>query len=121
MFRVLFEISLPLSALATVRACLTPTALPPGVSGRLEIQDGGAGCQSAARGGKAGWTPCWISVQGEQGTRDSLEESIRRLREAVVLAAREGGLELRAVPTTAQIGEEFRRYRDLLDVLPDLG
>jgi hypothetical protein len=33
----------------------------------------------------------------------------------VVEAAREGKLELLAIPASAQIGEEYRRLRDVLD------
>jgi len=121
MVRVLFEISLPFAALAPVRSCLAPSALPAGIVGRLEVQDGAAGCQSPAWGGDAAWTPCWISVEAEQETAASLRQPLHQLRAAVVEAARHGSLEVYAVPATAQIGEEFRRYRDLLDILPDLG
>jgi hypothetical protein len=121
MVRVLFEISLPFAALAPVRSCLEQSALPAGIVGRLEVQDGAVGCQTPARGGEAAWTPCWISIEGERRTAASLREPLRRLRAAVVKAARHGSLEVYAIPATAQIGEEFRRYRDLLDILPDLG
>jgi len=121
MIRVLFETSLPLATLADVRARLRPEVLPAGVVGRMEMQDGSAGCQSLARGGDAGWTPCWISLEGEDIGAADLEGPLRRVREAVVSAARTGGLELYAIPATAQVGDAFRRYRDLLDVLADLG
>jgi hypothetical protein len=121
MVRVLFEISLPRTALASVRSALAPDALPRGIVARLETDARFAGCQGPARGGEADWIPCWISIGGEQGIAASLEEPLRRLRAAVVAAARRGSMEIYAIPATAQIGDEFRRYRDVLDVLRDLG
>jgi len=121
MVRVLFEISLPHDTVDSVRSTLAPETLAAGIVGRLEMDERGGGCQSPARGGEAAWTPCWISVEGQHVDASSLAGPLHRLREAVVAAARRGGLQLYAIPATAQIGEEFRRYPDLLDVLADLG
>lgn len=116
MVRVLFEISLPEATLARIRSTLEPGALPEGVSGRLEIVGRSGGCESPARGGEAHWTPCWISLEADQTRQGDLAGALGPLKEALVRAAVTGGLDLFAVPATAQIGDGFHRFRDLLDV-----
>lgn len=116
MVRVLFEISLPASTLAKVAAALEPGAVPEGVVGRLQVVDRSGGCESPARGGAASWTPCWISLEAQAGREGELATCLRPLKAALADAARTGGLELFAVPATAQIGDEFHRFRDLLDL-----
>jgi hypothetical protein len=116
MVRILFEISLPASTLGSVAMALGPGAVPEGVVGRLQVVDRSGGCESPAQGGAASWTPCWISLEAPEERRTALASCLSPLKAALVAAARTGGLELFAVPATAQIGEEFHRFRDLLDV-----
>ena len=115
MVRVLFEVSLPARALSRVRSALAPGTLPQGVGGRLEEVGGLSGCESPARGGDAAWTPCWISLEGEPGP--GFTAALRRLRREVVAAAAEGGLEVLAIPATAEVDGAFHRYRDVLDAV----
>ncbi|MEW6490742.1 MAG: hypothetical protein AB1578_22870 [Thermodesulfobacteriota bacterium] len=115
MVRILFEISLPASTLESVAAALGPGAVPEGVVGRLQVVDRSGGCESPAQGGAASWTPCWISLEAPEGREAALASCLPPLKMALVTAARTAGLELFAVPATAQIGEEFHRFRDLLD------
>ncbi|MDW7711522.1 MAG: hypothetical protein SCH98_13720 [Deferrisomatales bacterium] len=121
MVRVLLEISLPQGALEGVRRALAPSALPEGLTGRLEPLGGLGGCESLARGGANDWTPCWVCLEAGPGGEQALAGVLARLREALTEAARAGGLELLAIPATAQLGEEFCRFRDLLDVARRLG
>ncbi|MHB8766942.1 MAG: hypothetical protein ACYDA8_21735 [Deferrisomatales bacterium] len=120
MVRILFEVSLPAHTLPGVWAVLSPQALGSNLEGRLETFDGG-GCQGQAAGGEAAWTPCWVSLQARDPGSPALAEGVRRVREAVVRAAREGGVELLVLPATAQIGDGFYRFRDLLDALEPQG
>ena len=80
-----------------------------------------AGCETPAQGGEAAWTPCWISVEAGPKDRAALVQTLRDLKGHVVAAARLGKLELFAIPASAQIGDSFRRYRDVLDIVDDLG
>ncbi|MBE0618538.1 MAG: hypothetical protein IH608_11525 [Proteobacteria bacterium] len=121
MVRVLFEISLPESTLPRIRAALTGSALPAGIAGRLDPAGGSGGCQSPALGGAAGWTPCRISLEAQDTRQEALGEALAPLKEVLVAAAREGRMELFAVPATAQIGDGYYRFRDLLDVRQRLG
>jgi hypothetical protein len=116
MVRVLFEISIPEASLEGIRAALAPGALPEGITGRLEVVARSGGCESPARGGNARWTPCWISLEAAEGRRQALAGALGPLKEALAGAARPAGLELFAVPATAQIGDGFHRFRDLLDL-----
>ncbi|GAB4258742.1 MAG: hypothetical protein Kow0092_06540 [Deferrisomatales bacterium] len=120
MTRVLFEISLPAHTIDRVRVSLSPEVLPPGVEGGLEEVERSGGCESSARGGAVAWTPCWISLSCQGTPGPAFAASVRHLREVLVEAAAEGGLQLFAVPATAQVGETFLRFRDLLDVLDRL-
>jgi len=121
MVRVLFEISLPESTLPEVRAALAGSALPAGVSGRLEVTGTQAGCQSPARGGAAAWTPCWVSLEADEARGGALGEALGPLKGVLAVATRAGGTELFSVPASAQIGEGYYRFRDLLDVPRRLG
>ena len=116
MVRLLFETSLPARTLRGVAALLEAERLPPGVRGRFGMGEQLAGCESPARGGDQDWTPCWVSLEAET-TEEGFFHAIRAVRQAVVEAAREGGIELFAIPASAQIGEGYHRMRDLLDVL----
>lgn len=120
MVRVLFEISLPAKTLEAIEHFLAPDNLPSGIRGRLERVERTVGCETPAQGGDAGWTPCWISVEAAPGDRARLLETLRELKARVVEAAKVGGLEVFAVPASAQIEEAFRRYRDILDIAEDL-
>ena len=120
MVRVLFEISLPARTLAGVASALEPGTLPRGVAARVEVSGGLSGCQSPAQGGAAEWTPCWISLETDRPSAEFLE-ALRRVRQTVVEAAHEGNVELFAIPAAVQIGEEYRRVKDVLglaDYLP---
>jgi hypothetical protein len=121
MVRILFEISLPAHSLGQVREALSPDVLPTGVSGRIEALDTMAGCESLAAGGDAGWTPCWISLEASRPGTPGLDGAVRHLKEVIVASAREGKVELFSIPATAQIGEAFLRFRDLLEIVDRLG
>ena len=119
MVRVLFEISLPGRTLARVASALGPGALPQGVAGRIEVSGGLPGCESPAQGGAAQWTPCWISLEADRPSAEYLD-ALRRVRQTVVEAAHEGNVELFAIPAAVQIGEEYRRIKDILGVADHL-
>ena len=121
MVRVLFEISLPAMSLRKVQDALRPENLGAAVAGRVELSPAAAGCESPARGGEASWTPCWISVEAQDSMGTELTDALRRVKRAVVEACHDGGLEVRAIPANAQIGDEYHRFRDLLDVARHLG
>lgn len=120
MVRILFEISLPAATLGAVAAALGPGAVPEGVAGRLQAVERSKGCESPAQGGAASWTPCWISLEAPAGREAALASCLAPLKAVLAAAARTGGMELFAIPATAQIGEEFLRFRDLLDAAPRL-
>lgn len=115
MVRILVETSLPAHTVGRVEAGLASLA---GVSARLERAEGGPGCQSPAAGGDAGWTPCWLSLEGEGVDREALRAAAQRLKALVVEACREGCLEVYALPASAQIGDGYYRLRDVADA-PD--
>lgn len=117
MIRILVEISLPSGAIPSLRRHLSPAALPEGVRGRLEAATRSSGCESPAVGGEASWTPCWVSIETNSDDVTPLEAPLRQLKEELVAAVRPGGLELFCIPAFAQVGDEYRRLRDVLDVL----
>lgn len=116
MVRVLFEISLPSPSLDTVAEALREGALGPGITARLGLDAVGTGCSGPARGGNAGWTPCWIAIEGQEENPGPVAAALSRVKALVVEACRSAGLELFAIPANAQIRDEFYRLRDILDV-----
>jgi hypothetical protein len=117
MIRILMEISLPSGSIPRVRAQLSAAALPEGVRGRLEAATRTGGCESPAVGGEASWRPCWVSIETNSDDVTALEAPLRRLKEELVAAVRPGGLELFCIPAFAQVGDEYRRLRDVLDAI----
>ncbi len=111
------EISLPSGSIPRLRRHLSSAALPEGVRGRLETATRSGGCESPALGGEASWTPCWLSVETDSDDVAPLEAPLRRLKEELVAAVRPGGLELFCIPAFAQVGDEYRRLRDVLEVV----
>lgn len=119
MIRVIFEVSLPSRRVGPVRMELAAHPVP-GTFARLELNARGPGCEGPARGGRADWTPCWISVESEDESPGPMAEALSRVKDLVVEACREGGLELFSIPANAQIGDDYRRFRDLTDLAEHL-
>lgn len=113
MVRILVETSLPFRAIEGVRERLGP--MPPGIEARFGLAEGGAGCEGAAAGGEARWTPCWLSLEGENPTREAVRAAAEALKALVAEACRLGGVELCALPASAQIEDGFYRLRDVVD------
>ena len=116
MVRVLFETSVPARTLEGLRREIEAAAAKGGVSARVETVARGA-CAGPASGGEAQWTPCWVSLEGEAPAEAPFAEALRDVKAAVAGACRTGGLEVFALPANAQVGEEFHRFRDLLDAV----
>ena len=121
MVRVILEISLPAETVPAVAEVLAAGRLGPGSRARLERSQGGSGCSGPAVGGEARWTPCWISVEWDRAGREQVAQAMERLKRLLALACSRGGMELFAVPASAQVGEGFYRVRDLLDVAGQVG
>lgn len=113
MVRILVETSLPAHTVARVRAGLR--ALGPGVTADAEVLGAGAGCERPACGGDAAWTPCTLSLELPDCGRDAVRAAAQALKTLVADACREGGLEVFALPASAQIDDGFYRLRDVLD------
>ena len=113
MVRIVVETSLPARTVSGICALLAPGSLPAGVVGHLEERQDAGLCAGPARGGKGNWVPCWISLQFSDARDPGFAETLRGLRDAVVEAARQGGLELLLVPAAVQWGETYHRVRDL--------
>lgn len=114
MLRALLEVSLPRRTLAAVTAALD--GLGPGLRARAEEVEEGGGCGGLARGGEAEWTACRILLEADSPAPPRLEEALTAVKGLLCAAAREGGLELLQVPVMAQIGEDYLRLRDLLEL-----
>ncbi len=116
MVRILFEVSLPARTVDEVAETLSPRALGHGATGRLETVPRLGGCAGPAVGGDARWVPCWVAVEWP-GTprRDDVRLVLGRVKGMIARACSQGGLHVRVIPATAQIGEEFLRFRDVLD------
>ncbi len=117
MIRVLIEVSLPASTIGDLRAAAA--SLAP-FRTTLDPFAGSFGCESPARGGRAEWTPCWISAEADDRSLPEVAGALRKLKDLIYEAAKEGGLELLQIPANVQIDDGFYRVRDLLDVLPRL-
>jgi hypothetical protein len=115
MIRILFELSLPEHTLSGLKSNIAK--LGSGAQIELHPSEGGGGCQGSAVGGELFWIPCWISLQAESPSHPPLPGLLRRLKELLCAAAQEGGLTLYRIPVTAQVGDEYRRFRDLLEAL----
>jgi len=58
-----------------------------------------------------------VSIETVSDDVTPLEAPLRRLKGELVAAVRPGGLELFCIPAFAQVGDEYRRLRDVLDVI----
>ncbi len=114
--RILFEVSVPERTLPELAEALSPRALGHGAAGRLETVPRLGGCAGPAVGGSARWVACWVSVEwsGTPG-RDQARAVLEHVKQAVARACSRGGVLLRVLPATAQIGQDFLRLRDILD------
>lgn len=119
MIRILLEQSLPRRSLPSLQAALHD--LGDGVRSRAEPIDSGPGCESLVRGGEAEWTPCSISLEVLPPAEARLPEVLGRVKELLCEAARLGDLELLQIPVNAQVGDEYLRFRDLLEVARHAG
>lgn len=116
MVRILFETSVPASTLKGLTEALGAAAARGGLAARVETVARGA-CAGPATGGDADWTPCWVSLEAESPDPARVAAALRDVKALVAAACRSGGLEVFAVPSNAQVGDEFRRFKDLLDVV----
>jgi len=114
---IVLETSLPAHTVPRVRALLAPEALPKGVSGYLEEPAVTGLCAGPTRGGKENWVPCWLTLQGDAPQEPGFAAALRTVRAALVDAARQGGMELYALPAAVQWGERYCRVRDIADAL----
>ncbi|GAB6063137.1 hypothetical protein [Deferrisoma palaeochoriense] len=121
MVRVLFEISLPEAALEEIAGLLEPGRLAPGAGGGVQFSGRGRGCEGPAVGGDARWTPCWITLEWpETPPAAEARRALEVLKRALAAACEPFGLELRAIPATAQVGDAYLRFKDLPDVADEL-
>ena len=116
MVRILFEVSLPARTVQHVAGTLSSQALGHGATGRLEPVPRLGGCAGPAVGGDSQWVPCWVSVEwSETPRREDARAVLGRVKRTITRACSQGGLHVRVLPATAQIGEAFLRFRDILD------